>query len=155
MNFAGGLHAVEHALIAVAPAFARLESSEIGCQCRRLDMIGPATKHLLVHEKHSGGVGLAAQLAECAELLLKAGLQLIEGCLCENGCPNCIHMERCEELNQRLDKVSGAYLLRRILGASSEQAVSGLRHGEAIGAEPGPPAWKDVGRDRLRNPLDS
>jgi DEAD/DEAH box helicase domain-containing protein len=150
----GGLHAVEHALIAVAPAFAVLESAELGCQCRRLDMIGPGTKHLLLYEKHQGGVGLAAQLAQRAERVLCAALQLMEGCVCETGCPNCVHMERCEEFNQRLDKPSGIYQLRRILGASEATASLGLSCSAAVGAEPGPPTvGVRGGQKRMRNPL--
>lgn len=123
----GGLHAMEHALIAVAPAHVRLEPEELGCQCRRVDIVGPATKHLLVYEKHHGGVGLAAQLAARAEPLLQSALHLMERCPCDAaGCPSCVHMATCEEHNQRLHKTAGVYMLRRLLGASTEAAALGL-----------------------------
>lgn len=150
----GGLHAVEHALIAVAPAFAVLESTELGCQCRRLDMIGPGTKHLLLYEKHQGGVGLVAQLARRAEPVLRAALELMERCVCATGCPNCVYMERCEEFNQRLDKTSGIYQLRRILGAPEATASLGLSRCVPVSEEPRlPTVGKRAGQRRMRNPL--
>ena len=116
-------------------------------------MIGPATKHFLIYEKHQGGVGLAAQLAEHAELLIRAALQLMESCSCASGCPNCVHMETCEEFNQRLDKTSESiYQLRRILGAPQQRASHALVRKDVITVEPGLPV-RDKHK-RMRNPLD-
>ena len=115
-------------------------------------MIGPATKHLVIYEKPQGGVGLAAQLFEHTEPMMCAALKLMESCGCQAGCPGCVHMEACEEFNQRLSKTSAIYQLRRILGASQEAASHGLHCGEVIGEEPGP-AVRDKHK-RMRSPLD-
>ena len=117
-------------------------------------MIGPGTKHLLLYEKHQDGVGLVAQLAQRAELVLRAALELMEQCVCATGCPKCVYMERCEEFNQRLDKTSGIYQLRRILGACEAIASLGLSRCVAVSVEPGlPTVGKRAGQKRMRDPL--
>ena len=68
-----------------------------------------------------------AQLAARAEPLLLSALHLMERCPCDAaGCPSCVHMATCEEHNQRLHKTAGVYMLRRLLGASTEAAALGL-----------------------------
>lgn len=101
----GGLHALEHAMIAMAPLCCDLEAAELSCQHVRRD--GDPNRYLLLlYEQQKGGAGTAARVYTKWEELLERAVRLIEECPCESGCPKCIIVPRCGEYNHGLDKVA-------------------------------------------------
>ncbi|MDY7040094.1 MAG: DEAD/DEAH box helicase [Chloroflexota bacterium] len=115
LDFAGGLHAVEHAAIAMLPLFA---------MCDRMDIGGLSTPvhpdtgraQVFIYDAFPGGVGIAEKGFELLEQLWRATLQTIEECPCEAGCPSCVQSPKCGNNNEPLDKVAAAVILRALLG---------------------------------------
>eukprot|EP00927_Polykrikos_kofoidii_P044160 TRINITY_DN38202_c0_g1_i2.p1 TRINITY_DN38202_c0_g1~~TRINITY_DN38202_c0_g1_i2.p1 ORF type:complete len:1198 (-),score=143.77 TRINITY_DN38202_c0_g1_i2:210-3749(-) len=118
----GGLHAIEHAMISLAPVCFDVEGSELSCQHTRRDS-DPNRFLLLLFETQKGGGGSASKVYEFWERLLTRALVLIEECTCEEGCPNCIVAPRCGEYNHGLDKAA-AIKIGQALGLSRNSACS-------------------------------
>jgi DEAD/DEAH box helicase domain-containing protein len=114
LDFAGGLHAVEHAMVAIAPIFAMCDRWDIGGLSTPLHPdTGKPT--IFIYDGFEGGIGISEALyAKIGELWEKT-LQLVENCECEEGCPSCIYSPKCGNENKPLDKKAANVILRRLL----------------------------------------
>lgn len=119
----GGLHALEHAMLSLAPLCCDVESSELSCQHTRRDA-DPNRYFLLLFENKKGGVGASTKLFPRWEELLSRAVRLIEECPCESGCPNCIVVSGCGEYNHGLDK-KAARMIGRALGLAPPALEAG------------------------------
>ena len=114
-DFAGGLHAVEHASIGMLPLLA---------MCDRMDLGGISTaKHadterplVCVYDAYPGGVGLAERGFEVLEDWWSATMEAIDTCPCATGCPSCIQSPKCGNNNEPLDKAAAVTILTALLG---------------------------------------
>jgi DEAD/DEAH box helicase domain-containing protein len=114
LNFMGGIHAIEHAAIALFPLFALCERNDVGGISIPLHpQVGKAA--VFIYDGYPGGVGLSEQSYLKIEALLEKTLSLIENCDCEKGCPSCIHSPKCGNGNVPLDKESAAMILKMLL----------------------------------------
>ncbi|MEW6516383.1 MAG: DEAD/DEAH box helicase [candidate division FCPU426 bacterium] len=122
LDFAGGLHAAEHLLIASLP---------VHVLCDRWDLGGLSTlAHpqvtqpcLFIYDGFPGGVGLAAKGREVLAEWLGTAHEMISRCECEEGCPACIHSPKCGSRNQPLDKQA----CQMLLAAASRETVGDWR----------------------------
>lgn len=113
-DFAGGLHAVEHACIGMLPLLA---------MCDRLDLGGISTvRHadteqplVCVYDAYPGGVGLSERGFEVLESWWQATLEVVRSCPCESGCPSCIQSPKCGNNNEPLDKSGAVTILAALL----------------------------------------
>jgi DEAD/DEAH box helicase domain-containing protein len=114
-DFAGGLHAVEHAAIAMLPLFALCDRNDIGGVSTPFH---PDTgkAQIFIYDAYPGGIGIAAKGFEMMEQLWVATLEAIEECPCQDGCPSCIQSPKCGNNNEPLDKKGAVILLRGLLG---------------------------------------
>ncbi len=112
----GGVHAVEHALMAVAPLLAGCDRGDIESSWYSFcpDTLSPA---VYVYDATPGGVGLAETLYERRGEWLEAALHLLTTCPCQDGCPSCTLSPRCESANGLLDKPSAVRLLESMVAA--------------------------------------
>ncbi len=103
LDFAGGLHAAEHAAIAMLPLFALCDRNDIGGVSTPLH---PDTNRpqVFIYDAHPGGVGIAEMGYELVADLWEKTLHLISECPCEEGCPSCVQSPKCGNNNQPLDK---------------------------------------------------
>ena len=115
----GGLHAVEHAGIALFPLFAMCDRWDVGGTSSPFhpQMPGPV---IFIYDAYPGGVGLAERAYGKIDELLKAALKLIEECPCEEGCPSCIQSPKCGSRNQPLSKETAILLLKDVFKVSVE-----------------------------------
>ena len=114
LNFMGGIHAIEHAAIALFPLFALCERNDVGGISIPLHpQVGKAA--VFIYDGYPGGVGLSEQSYIKIEALLEKTLSLIENCDCEKGCPSCIHSPKCGNGNVPLDKESAVMILKMLL----------------------------------------
>jgi len=116
-DFAGGLHAAEHAAIAMLPLFALCDRNDIGGVSMPYH---PDTgrAQIFIYDAYPGGIGIAAKGFEMMEQLWAATLGAIEECPCQDGCPSCIQSPKCGNNNEPLDKKAAVILLRGLLGIS-------------------------------------
>ena len=126
----GGLHALEHLCIGLAPLCATCESSDLGCQCTRREGDEHAER-FLIFERRRGGVGVADALLVELPRLLQAAQARLEACDCEEGCLACVHMSGCGEYNEGLEKPAAKAILRWLLQGELPPAPSATANGES------------------------
>ncbi|MEW5705662.1 MAG: DEAD/DEAH box helicase [Actinomycetota bacterium] len=111
---AGGIHAIEHAGIAMLPMFA---------MCDRWDIGGMSTPYhpyteratIFIYDGFEGGIGIAKRGFWVAEDHLQRTLEVIEQCSCKDGCPSCIQSPKCGNWNDPLDKKAAVKILKDII----------------------------------------
>ncbi len=114
LDFSGGIHAVEHAMIGLTPLYAL---------CDRWDVGGISTpmhtdteeSTIFIYDGYQGGIGISEKLYEIIDKMFSVTLQLIQDCPCEEGCPSCIYSPKCGNENKPLDKKVAVIILKEIL----------------------------------------
>lgn len=114
-DFHGGLHAVEHAAIAILPLFAMCDRNDIGGVSTPFHL-DTGRAQVFIYDGYPGGIGIADKGYEIIEELWVATLKSIEECPCREGCPACIQSPKCGNNNEPLDKKAAVILLRGLLG---------------------------------------
>ena len=114
LDFAGGLHAAEHAAIALLPLFALCDRNDIGGVSTPLH---PDTgrAQIFIYDAYPGGIGIAEKGFEMVAELWQATLKAIMECPCQEGCPSCIQSPKCGNNNKPLDKAAAQMLLEGLL----------------------------------------
>ncbi len=115
MDFAGGLHAVEHAAIGILPLFALCDRNDIGGVSTPLH---PDTgrAQIFIYDAYPGGIGIAEKGFSMISELWQATLSVIAECPCEDGCPSCVQSPKCGNNNKPLDKAAAGVILRELVG---------------------------------------
>jgi DEAD/DEAH box helicase domain-containing protein len=113
-DLAGGLHAAEHAAIAILPLFALCDRNDIGGVSTPLH---PDTgqAQVFIYDAYTGGIGIAEKGFELVEGLWSATLKVVAECLCLDGCPSCVQSPKCGNNNQPLDKMAARILLEGLV----------------------------------------
>ena len=114
LDFAGGLHAVEHAAIGILPLFALCDRNDIGGVSTPLH---PDTgrAQVFIYDAYPGGIGISEKGYEMIEELWKATLRVIAECPCEDGCPSCVQSPKCGNNNKPLDKAAAKIILEGLV----------------------------------------
>jgi DEAD/DEAH box helicase domain-containing protein len=114
LDFAGGLHAAEHAAIAILPLFALCDRNDIGGVSTPFH---PDTgkAQIFIYDAYPGGIGIAEKGFDLIEELWQATLKTITECPCQEGCPSCIQSPKCGNNNKPLDKKAAQILLEELL----------------------------------------
>jgi len=117
LDFAGGLHAAEHAAIAILPLFALCDRNDIGGVSTPFH---PDTgrAQIFIYDAYPGGIGIAEKGFDLMEELWQATLKVITECPCQEGCPSCIQSPKCGNNNKPLDKKAAQILLEGLLSSS-------------------------------------
>jgi DEAD/DEAH box helicase domain-containing protein len=114
LDFAGGLHAVEHAMIAISPIFAMCDRWDIGGLSTPLHPdTGKPT--IFIYDGFEGGIGISETLYSKIKPLWEKTLELIDNCECKEGCPSCIYSPKCGNENKPLDKKAASIILKHLL----------------------------------------
>ncbi len=129
MHFMGGIHAIEHAAIALFPLFALCDRNDVGGICYPVhpQLEKPA---IFIYDGYPGGVGLAEYGFGKVEELLEKTLALIQDCSCLDGCPSCVHSPKCGSGNKPLDKRAAQFILECLLGRGEGPAQKGKTRGK-------------------------
>jgi len=114
LNVDGGIHAIEHAMIAVAPLHAMCDPRDLGgvSTPNHRDTQGPT---IFIYDGYKGGIGLSEKLYTLLPELLQTTLNLVQDCKCEEGCPSCIYAPKCGNNNEPLDKRAAVEILRSLI----------------------------------------
>lgn len=116
LDFAGGIHAVEHAMISMYPLHLLVDRSDVGGVSTPSHPDLEGKSGIFIYDGHKGGVGYAEKGYDLIEMVLDGTLKAIESCPCERGCPSCIQSPKCGNNNEPLDKHAAIMLLHEILG---------------------------------------
>jgi len=120
LHFMGGIHAAEHAAIALFPLFAICDRNDIGgISYPRHPQVGKSA--IFLYDGYPGGIGLTRRGYEMIEELLGRTLLAIKECPCEEGCPSCIHSPKCGNGNKPLDKRAAVLILETLLRGEAEK----------------------------------
>jgi DEAD/DEAH box helicase domain-containing protein len=139
LHFMGGIHAVEHASIALFPLFALCDRNDVGGICYPVHpQLGKPA--IFIYDGYPGGVGLAEYGYGILEELLKKTLSLIRECSCLDGCPSCVHSPKCGSGNKPLDKRAAEFVLEWLWGGRPVE-----RQGtKGAGGQPLPPSAETI-----------
>lgn len=120
----GALHALEHTLIGLLPAFVLCERADVGGVSYP---VYPPTGSPLVfiYDGHPGGVGYSHSGADSFTRWLEAARDLLRDCPCSAGCPRCVLSPKCGNGNLYLDKQAALKLAQALL-AKDEQEEPGI-----------------------------
>ncbi|MDY6918372.1 MAG: DEAD/DEAH box helicase [Chloroflexota bacterium] len=114
LDFHGGLHATEHAAIALLPMFALCDRNDIGGISTPMHA-DTGSPQVFIYDAHPGGIGIAEKGFELVEELWRATLRAIAECPCREGCPSCIQSPKCGNNNEPLDKRAAQLILTALL----------------------------------------
>lgn len=108
------MHALEHTLIGLLPAFVLCERADVGGVSYP---IYPPTGEpvIFIYDGYPGGVGYAHAGALLFPEWLRAARDLLRDCPCKDGCPRCILSPKCGNGNQSLDKGAALALAEALL----------------------------------------
>jgi DEAD/DEAH box helicase domain-containing protein len=120
LDFAGGLHAVEHAMIAMAPLYAMCDRWDIGGVSTPMHL-DTEQATIFIYDGFEGGIGISETLYAMIDKLFTATLQLISNCECAEGCPSCIYSPKCGNENKPLDKRAAKVILKWLLKTLEDQ----------------------------------
>lgn len=119
------LHALEHTLIHLLPAFVLCERADVGgVSYPRYPATGGS--RVFIYDGYPGGVGYARAGAAVFGEWLAAVLELLEGCPCADGCPRCVLSPKCGNGNQHLDKRAAAQLASAMLAAGERREPTAI-----------------------------
>ncbi|HID94241.1 MAG TPA: DEAD/DEAH box helicase [bacterium (Candidatus Stahlbacteria)] len=113
LDFAGGIHATEHAMIAMIPIYAMCDRRDVGGVSTPMhpDTGGPT---IFIYDGFEHGIGISEKVYELFEKIVEVTLKLIKDCGCKGGCPSCIYSPKCGNENRPLDKQAALYILDKI-----------------------------------------
>jgi len=114
LDLAGGLHATEHAAIALLPLFALCDRNDIGGLSTPAHPV-TGNAQVFIYDAYPGGIGIAEKGFELIKELWQATLKAISECPCESGCPSCIQSPKCGNNNEPLDKRAAQLILEALL----------------------------------------
>jgi len=116
-DLGGTIHAIEHAMIAMAPALAQISRWDLGGVSIDFDPVKQQPV-IYIYDAYRGGIGISELLYFNLHELLKMAYTLINTCTCKqpDGCPGCIMSSRCGNLNDPLDKKGAQFLLEKLIG---------------------------------------
>ena len=106
----GTVHAAEHGLIGMLPLFTICDRWDVGgVSMAQHPQTGEPT--IFVYDGYPGGAGIAELAFEAAQRHVRATLDLVAACPCDDGCPSCVQSPKCGNWNEYLDKGGAITLL--------------------------------------------
>jgi len=112
-DFDGGIHAAEHAMIAMMPVELLCDRRDIGGVSTPVHPhTGQAT--VFIYDGYPGGVGLTERGYADIGSLVGVTREMIVACDCADGCPACVQSPHCGNANDPLDKGLALHLLETL-----------------------------------------
>lgn len=124
LHAAAGIHAAEHAIMSLLPAFVVSMPGDVRTECKVADKEfaksetkrkRPARLTFYDAKGGAGGSGISTKAFDHIDQLLKDALQRVEGCGCARGCIECVASELCKHSNEVMSKAASRVVLRSLL----------------------------------------
>jgi DEAD/DEAH box helicase domain-containing protein len=127
LHFMGGIHALEHAAIAMFPLLTLCDRNDVGGISYPFHpQIGKSA--VFIYDGYPGGVGLSEKGFDVIDELLERTWELVLSCDCADGCPSCIHSPKCGSGNKPLDKAACRLALELLLGKELLEVAEERQH---------------------------
>jgi DEAD/DEAH box helicase domain-containing protein len=114
LDFAGGLHGLEHALIAIMPFHVMCDRWDIGGVSVPNYPFTDGSK-VFLYDGFEGGIGLTEKAFQMTNNIFKMTYELVRDCQCEEGCPACIYSPKCGNGNRPIDKEATRMILKELI----------------------------------------
>ena len=114
------IHAVQHLLVAVLAV--RLNCSRDLLHTTHYTIGSSTPKHLVVFEPTPGVLSQLAAVPADMTAVLQDALDRMEGCVCDDGCADCVLDPVCSERNANCSKPAARCLLQALLAAAGTGA---------------------------------
>ena len=114
LDLPAAMHALEHTLIGLLPAFVLCERADVGGVSYP---VYPANGEpvIFIYDAYPGGVGYTRAGTTVFAQWLGAARDLLADCPCKTGCPRCILSPKCGNGNQHLGKAVALKLAEALL----------------------------------------
>ncbi|MFX1567146.1 MAG: DEAD/DEAH box helicase [Promethearchaeota archaeon] len=115
-DLGGTIHAIEHAMIAMAPALAQISRWDLGGVSIDFDPV-KLQPIIYIYDAYRGGIGISEALYLNLHELLEMTYKLIDSCSCKTpiGCPCCTLSPKCGNNNEPLDKEGAKFILSKLI----------------------------------------
>ncbi|OLN95685.1 ATP-dependent helicase HRQ1 [Colletotrichum chlorophyti] len=124
LHIAASIHAAEHAILSLMPNFVISLPGDVRTECKvalkefaKKESTRKRPGRLTFYDAKGGasGSGISTKAFEHVDHLLQQALSRIEGCLCENGCRECVASDLCKQANEVMSKAGSRVVLRSLL----------------------------------------
>ncbi|APW99526.1 DEAD/DEAH box helicase [Halobiforma lacisalsi AJ5] len=117
-GYLGGIHAIEHAMIGVAPLELTVDSNDLGGLATNRLPDAPDTSGWFIYDGVEGGLGFSRRIYEEFEDVARRARELIVDCDCgrDEGCPACLMSDRCGNDNRPLYGPAATDVIDALLG---------------------------------------
>ncbi len=144
-GYLGGIHAIEHAMIAVAPLELTVDAADLGGLATNRLPDASESSGWFIYDGVEGGLGFSRRIYEEYEAVARRAHELMTDCPCgrDEGCPACLMDPRCGNDNRPLYAPAATDVIDALLG---DRPLDDRRSTESTdeAAEPGddrrPPA---------------
>ncbi|KAL6881536.1 P-loop containing nucleoside triphosphate hydrolase protein [Trichoderma novae-zelandiae] len=125
LNAAAAIHAAEHVIMSLLPAFVISLPGDVRTECKVAlkEFAKKETKRkrparLTFYDAKGGanGSGVSTKAFDHIDHLLERALKRVEECCCQQGCVECVASEICKESNEVISKAGCLVILRSLLG---------------------------------------
>ncbi|MDS0478554.1 DEAD/DEAH box helicase [Natrinema sp. 1APR25-10V2] len=117
-GYLGGIHAIEHAMIGVAPLELTVDAADLGGLATNRLPDGTGKSGWFIYDGVEGGLGFSRRIYEEYEAVARRARDLITDCECgrEEGCPACLMDPRCGNDNRPLYAPAATDVIDALLG---------------------------------------
>lgn len=124
LHAAAGIHAAEHAIMSLMPAFVVSMPGDVRTECKVADKEfaktessrkRPARLTFYDAKGGSGGSGISTKAFDHIDQLLIDALRRVESCHCDRGCIECVASELCKHSNEVMSKAASLVVLKSLL----------------------------------------
>ncbi|KAL7929095.1 P-loop containing nucleoside triphosphate hydrolase protein [Trichoderma chlorosporum] len=124
-NAAAAIHAAEHVIMGLLPAFVISLPGDVRTECKvalkefaKKDTKRKRPARLTFYDAKGGanGSGVSTKAFDHIDHLLQRALRRVEECHCQQGCVECVASEMCKDSNEVISKAGCLIILRSLLG---------------------------------------
>ncbi|KAL7821140.1 P-loop containing nucleoside triphosphate hydrolase protein [Trichoderma gracile] len=130
LNAAAAIHAAEHVIMSLLPAFVISLPGDVRTECKVAlkEFAKKETKRkrparLTFYDAKGGanGSGVSTKAFDHIDHLLERALKRVEECCCQQGCVECVASEVCKESNEVISKAGCLVILRSLVGVDIQR----------------------------------
>jgi len=124
-GYLGGIHAIEHAMIAVAPLELTVDAADLGGLATNRLPDGTDASGWFIYDAVEGGLGFSRRIYEEYEAVARRARDLMTDCPCgrDEGCPACLMDDRCGNDNRPLYAPAATDVIDALLGEVDPAAL--------------------------------